>query len=102
MSTIAAVSTPVGAGGIGILRVSGEDAIAVADAIFISGDKSAGETLRANPRKMVFGTFGAEDFCDKGYAVYFPAVARSASTRPSTARTLPSRGGSTSSSVSSG
>ena len=42
MSTIAAVSTPVGAGGIGILRVSGEDAIAVADAIFISGDKSAG------------------------------------------------------------
>lgn len=73
MSTIAAVSTPVGAGGIGILRVSGEDAIAVADAIFISGDKSAGETLRANPRKMVFGTFGAEDFCDKGYAVYFPA-----------------------------
>lgn len=73
MSTIAAVSTPVGAGGIGILRVSGEGAIAVADAIFISGDKSAGETLRANPRKMVFGTFGAEDFCDKGYAVYFPA-----------------------------
>ena len=73
MSTIAAVSTPVGAGGIGILRLSGEDAIAVADAIFISGDKSAGETLRANPRKMVFGTFGAEDFCDKGYAVYFPA-----------------------------
>ena len=35
MSTIAAISTPVGAGGIGILRVSGEDALAVADAIFI-------------------------------------------------------------------
>ena len=76
MSTIAAVSTPVGAGGIGILRVSGEDAIAVADAIFISGDKSAGETLRANPRKMVFGTFGAEDFATRVTRSIFPRAKR--------------------------
>lgn len=35
MSTIAAISSPIGAGGIGIVRVSGEDALAIADAVFI-------------------------------------------------------------------
>ena len=34
MSTIAAISTPPSAGGIGIIRISGEDAIAVADRVF--------------------------------------------------------------------
>ena len=34
MSTIAAISTPSSAGGIGIVRISGEDAIAVADRVF--------------------------------------------------------------------
>lgn len=34
MSTIAAISTPPSAGGIGIVRISGEDAIAVADRVF--------------------------------------------------------------------
>lgn len=73
MSTIAAISTPVGAGGIGILRVSGEDALAVADAIFICGGKSS-LPLKDTPLVMRFGTFRAEDFRDRGYAVYFPAV----------------------------
>lgn len=73
MSTIAAISTPVGAGGIGILRVSGEDALAVADAIFICGGKSP-LPLKATPLSMRFGTFVAEDFRDVGYAVYFPSA----------------------------
>ncbi|OQB09753.1 MAG: tRNA modification GTPase MnmE [Candidatus Omnitrophica bacterium ADurb.Bin205] len=34
--TIAAISTPVGEGGIGIVRISGKDALKVADKIFIS------------------------------------------------------------------
>ena len=34
MSTIAAISTGQAAGGIGIVRISGEDALAVADRIF--------------------------------------------------------------------
>ncbi len=34
--TIAAISTPTGVGGIGIIRVSGEDAINIVDKIFIS------------------------------------------------------------------
>ncbi len=36
--TIAAVSTPVGEGGIGIVRMSGRDAIEIADKIFVSKD----------------------------------------------------------------
>jgi tRNA modification GTPase len=37
--TIVAVSTPVGGGGIGIVRLSGRDSIRIADSIFISSDK---------------------------------------------------------------
>ena len=36
MSTIAAVSTPLASGGIGVIRISGEDAISVADSVFVS------------------------------------------------------------------
>lgn len=72
MRAIAAISTPVGAGGIGIMRVSGEDALAVADAIFICADA---RPLAGTPRFMRFGTFDAGDFRDKGYAVFFPAAA---------------------------
>ena len=74
MSTIAAISTPVGAGGIGIIRVSGEDALKIADAIFVcKGKGGTAEKLSANPLKLCFGDFVAEDFRDRGYAVYFPA-----------------------------
>ncbi|OGW82933.1 MAG: tRNA uridine-5-carboxymethylaminomethyl(34) synthesis GTPase MnmE [Omnitrophica bacterium RIFCSPHIGHO2_02_FULL_51_18] len=34
--TIAAISTPLGEGGLGVIRVSGKDAIAIADSIFLS------------------------------------------------------------------
>ena len=37
--TIVAISTPVGEGGIGIVRLSGKDALKVADRIFLSKDK---------------------------------------------------------------
>lgn len=42
--TIAAVSTPVGEGGIGIVRLSGKDAVKIADKVFISksGKKVSG------------------------------------------------------------
>ena len=36
MDTIAAISTPYGTGGIGIVRISGRDAIGIADGIFVS------------------------------------------------------------------
>ncbi|HEY3376076.1 MAG TPA: tRNA uridine-5-carboxymethylaminomethyl(34) synthesis GTPase MnmE [Armatimonadota bacterium] len=41
VDTIAAISTPLGAGGIGIVRLSGPVAIAIADQIFRRPDKSA-------------------------------------------------------------
>ena len=34
MSTIAAISTPQAAGGLGVIRVSGENAIEIADRVF--------------------------------------------------------------------
>lgn len=36
MSTVAAISTPSGSGGIGVIRISGEDAIQIADKVFFS------------------------------------------------------------------
>ena len=36
--TIAAISTPIGQGGIGIIRLSGKEALAVADKIFMAKD----------------------------------------------------------------
>lgn len=83
MSTIAAISSPIGAGGIGIVRVSGKDALGIADAIFsFSRKNTSKDTQSCDAKKttqnwvplyMNFGTFDAGDFCDKGYAVYFPA-----------------------------
>lgn len=83
MSTIAAISSPIGAGGIGIVRVSGNEALRIADAIFIFAHKKAsqdasfvmpeGVKQQWMPLFMNYGTFDAGEFCDKGYAVYFPA-----------------------------
>jgi tRNA modification GTPase len=51
--TIAAISTPVGHGGIGIVRLSGKDAIHIADRIFVSSRK---QPLKKTPsRKMSYG-----------------------------------------------
>lgn len=36
MSTVAAIATPNASGGIGVIRISGEDAVSVADAVFSS------------------------------------------------------------------
>ena len=78
MNTIAAISSPIGAGGIGIVRVSGKDALKISDAIFNfahnTGRDDANHTRQIwRPLFMNFGTFDAEDFKDVGYAVYFPA-----------------------------
>jgi len=36
--TIAAIATPIGESGIGIVRISGKDALSIADKIFLSKD----------------------------------------------------------------
>ena len=72
MKTIVAISTPIGAGGIGIVRISGKDARKIADAVFFKKGQGVGQILLENPLKMIFGTFNGIDFNDKGYAVFFP------------------------------
>ena len=73
MKTIAAISSPIGAGGIGIVRVSGDGALGIADTVFHFGGKSGAQN-RWQPLMMNYGTFSAQDFKDNGYAVYFPAA----------------------------
>lgn len=57
MSTICAISTPYGAGGIAVLRVSGEQAIEIVDRIFV-GRKQLAE---AAPNTMHFGRIQRAD-----------------------------------------
>jgi len=46
--TIAAISTPIGQSGIGIVRISGEDALAVADKIFVSKDGKKSSSFKTH------------------------------------------------------
>lgn len=72
-STVAAVSTPRGKGGIAVIRISGLDAIKVADGMFkpISGC----ELCSLESRKAVFGSILDSDnnICDQGIATIFLA-----------------------------
>lgn len=51
-STIAAISTPAAAGGIGIVRISGEDAVKIASLIFSPADSSSLENLKGYRAKF--------------------------------------------------
>ena len=51
--TIAAIATPPGEGGIGIIRISGEDAFDVLKKIFVPVNKNYLE--KPESRKMVYG-----------------------------------------------
>ncbi|HKL94644.1 MAG TPA: tRNA uridine-5-carboxymethylaminomethyl(34) synthesis GTPase MnmE [Clostridia bacterium] len=75
MNTIVAIATALGVGGIGIVRMSGEDALSIAKSIFavINFAKNADEKFGDEPNKLVFGQVLCEEFSDKGYAVYFKA-----------------------------
>ena len=53
MSTIAAISTPMGAGGIAVIRISGEDAKLVADKVFYS--KSGKKVSELKGYQALFG-----------------------------------------------
>lgn len=71
--TIYAISTPLGKGGIGIIRISGNLSVETAGRVFEArGTANTAEKLANNPMKLIFGFFHAEDFDDKGYAVYIP------------------------------
>lgn len=67
MDTICAVSTAVGNGGVAIIRVSGENARAVASAAF------AKLKNEVKPRYAIFGELCFEGVRDEALALYFPA-----------------------------
>lgn len=66
--TIVAISTPVGVGGISVIRMSGKDSKNIAESVFSSQSKKA-----FVPGFMALGTITAQDFKEKCLAVYFKA-----------------------------
>ncbi|TAL24576.1 MAG: tRNA uridine-5-carboxymethylaminomethyl(34) synthesis GTPase MnmE [Nitrospirae bacterium] len=60
--TIAAISTPSGEGGIGIVRLSGKDAVRIADKVFIS---PKGKTLSASKSHRIIYGFIKDPSADK-------------------------------------
>lgn len=71
MQTIAAISTPVGAGAIGIVRISGDDALKVAAKIFSTSKLK--DLKDAVPNMMYYGTVTAGEVSDRCLGVYFKA-----------------------------
>ncbi|MGQ9800250.1 MAG: tRNA uridine-5-carboxymethylaminomethyl(34) synthesis GTPase MnmE [Candidatus Saccharicenans sp.] len=70
--TIIAVSTPAGPGGIGIVRLSGPEALPIARKIFSIKEKDPADS----PRLMCFGYLHdseSGELLDAGYLCYFPA-----------------------------
>ncbi len=72
-TTIAAIATPPGKGGIAVVRLSGPEAFAVADRVFTAADRS--KTLAAAPGyTALFGHFYAQGRrCDQTVALVFRA-----------------------------
>ena len=71
--TIIAISTPPGYGGLGIVRLSGRKALAIAKKIFRLRRKGWGEV---KPRAFVLGDiYDGENngLIDEAFLVYFPA-----------------------------
>ena len=70
--TVAAVSTPYGRGGIAVIRISGPDAVSVAERVFVPGGGAA--LSSAEPNRMVWGRiYYKEELIDDGMAVVFRA-----------------------------
>ena len=70
--TIAAISTPPGKGGVAVIRISGADALAVAEKIFAPRGKLSVANLP--PRMQVYGNIlHSGEEIDDGLITYFPA-----------------------------
>jgi len=70
-STIAAISTPPGKGGVAIIRISGDAALDIANSIFSPKGK---HILESEPRRQLYGDIlRGRDVIDDGMATYFKA-----------------------------
>ncbi len=69
MRTIAQISTPLGSGGISVIRMSGKDSLQIANKIF--SYKKQPEVIE--PRHMYFGNINYDGFTEQCLMVYFKA-----------------------------
>lgn len=69
MDTIAQISTPLGSGGISVIRISGKKSLDIAKSIFLF--KKTPENIE--PRHMYFGQINYNDFTEQCLMVYFKA-----------------------------
>ena len=71
-TTIAAISTPPGKGGVAVIRISGDDALSVAKKMFRPRVASGFDCIA--PRKQVYGDILSDgEQIDDGLLTYFPA-----------------------------
>lgn len=71
-STIAAISTPSGKGGVAIIRISGEDAVKIAASVFFPKNKKS--LYDSLPRMQVYGDIIKDgEYIDDGMATVFYA-----------------------------
>ena len=71
-TTVAAISTPPGKGGVALIRISGEGAFAVADRVFFPKNKKPFSACA--PRVQIYGDVVSEgEAIDDGMATRFPA-----------------------------
>lgn len=69
--TIAAVATPPGKGGVAIIRMSGKDALPIAEKMFEPSGKTPVKAF--SPYRLYPGRIDGEGFSDYGLCVYFRA-----------------------------
>lgn len=69
MDTISAISTPLVASGVAVIRISGDKSLFIASQMFTPVGKTA--VLDFEPNKMYVGEIKADGFCDHGLCVYF-------------------------------
>lgn len=69
MDTIAQISTPLGSGGISVIRMSGKDSLRIATSIFDFKNKPK----QIEPRHMYFGNINYKGFIEQCLMVYFKA-----------------------------
>ncbi len=70
--TIAAISTPSGKGGVAIIRISGDEALRIAEAVFKPKNEST--SIKDNPRVQIYGDiYLGEEYIDDGLITYFNA-----------------------------
>ena len=67
--TIVAISTPLSSGAISIVRMSGNNAIMIADKVFETKNKLKPSSF--NPRMLMLGTFSCKDFKEQALCVVF-------------------------------